>query len=367
MRILICFDGTGNQPIDAEQQLLEDGSVEDDNITNVLKLHLLAGGNLRAARPERGDGAVAGQHSLYFSGVGTRGSVVRRAFRKAFAGLGPRRSIRAAREELARVYERGDTLAVFGFSRGAAIARRFVSEIAESGLATRSGVVDPVPDVRLLGVWDTVVSKGLPELETDELPEVEELGEKNGLSPIVDRALHLVALDERRLAFRPTLMNEQAGVEEIWMPGVHSDVGGGFRLDGLSDIALEVMLAAGRAAGLGFLDPASMPRERIVVDQEGADVTIGRDDLVITPDVTAVLHQQVRNDVKSQITLRSRDPFVLRDGQPAPQGRPVVHHTVVDRIRADPSYRPASLDGVPHLVLHPDGTTEAFGGLADHV
>jgi hypothetical protein len=56
------------------------------------------------------------------------------------------------------------------------------------------------------------------------------------------KALHLVSLDDKRKAFQPTLMNQDGRVREIWFPGAHSDVGGGYNFDGLSDNALRYLL-----------------------------------------------------------------------------------------------------------------------------
>jgi hypothetical protein len=58
----------------------------------------------------------------------------------------------------------------------------------------------------------------------------------------VYRALHLVALDEQRLAFRPTLINHDGQALEIWLSDVHSDIGGGYQRDGIGDIALRILI-----------------------------------------------------------------------------------------------------------------------------
>jgi hypothetical protein len=58
----------------------------------------------------------------------------------------------------------------------------------------------------------------------------------------VKRAVHCVALDETRNAFLPSLMNWDDRVEEVWFPGVHSDVGGGYTHDGLARISLDFMV-----------------------------------------------------------------------------------------------------------------------------
>lgn len=45
--IIICFDGTNNHPRDAKQERewFGLGDIEDNGITNILKLHVLFGGN----------------------------------------------------------------------------------------------------------------------------------------------------------------------------------------------------------------------------------------------------------------------------------------------------------------------------------
>ncbi len=44
--LIVCFDGTDNEPEDA-RTIVEDGAARDVSITNVVKLHLMAGGDLR--------------------------------------------------------------------------------------------------------------------------------------------------------------------------------------------------------------------------------------------------------------------------------------------------------------------------------
>ncbi len=368
MKTLISFDGTGNQPKDAEQDVDENSVIEDDNITNVLKLHLLAGGDLTADDPVRKSGRIEGQLPLYFSGVGTRGSRLRRIFRKAFALFGPKTIIAEALEDLEKVYEKGDRLYVFGFSRGAAIARVFASRIAENGLRTSSGEVDPQPVIEMLGVWDTVASFNKPEIERDDpLPSGEELEEKGAISPIIRKACHAVSLDERRLAFRPTLMNVEDRIQEVWFSGVHSDVGGGFRADGLADVTLRFMLDRARENGLDFLGVEQFSEDFVGEDQDGEEVHIGRDDVEIAPDSLARIHQQERSARKAKITLHPRQILALRDDQPSSTDLPVIHHTVVERIAADPEYRPESLQNARHRVLEKDGSLREADGLDDHL
>ena len=80
-KIMICLDGTGNDPEDAVQEPGKDGRLADDGISNVLKLHLLAGGKLNNAQSN------PRQQSYYYSGVGTRGTIFRRTLASLFARL----------------------------------------------------------------------------------------------------------------------------------------------------------------------------------------------------------------------------------------------------------------------------------------
>ena len=124
-KIVISFDGTCNEPEDAEQErgFFGLGSLEDDSITNVLKLHLMLGGDLK------GSSAFEDQLCFYFSGVGTYGSKIQRAFNAGLAlqRLDADHIMLAATRALRAVYEHGDEVFVFGFSRGSALARQFAS------------------------------------------------------------------------------------------------------------------------------------------------------------------------------------------------------------------------------------------------
>jgi len=135
----------------------------------------------------------------------------------------------------------GMKLFIYGFSRGAAAARAFVSWLNWL-LTEHEGVLGlkvnelwlPV-SVEYLGVIDTVASVGLADIVpgaqghmgwadgTQQLP-------GNGL---VKRCLHIVASHEQRLSFPLESIRRESGeypensVEVIY-PGVHSDQGGGY-------------------------------------------------------------------------------------------------------------------------------------------
>jgi hypothetical protein len=359
--LIFCFDGTGNEPGDAEQRRrwLGLGALEDDSVTNVFKLHLLLGGDLR-------DGAaVPAQRSFYYSGVGTYGRTLRRIFNAALAPANADVGsiIREAREDLKAHYQAGDQVLLFGFSRGAAIARRFAAVINDL-----DGVSYPV---RFVGVFDTVASIGVPNLDDDTLPVSDVVFENQSIAPNIAEALHLLSLDERRKAFRPTLMNRDARVTEVWLAGVHSDVGGGFRRDGLSDLALELMLdeLKRRDLGVGLRNPtpANVDYDNLAPPSAGVDVDY--DDVIVQPNPLGHLHAQHRPPVTTRATLATRLLRVNEDDQALdPDQHPaVVHASVVERIHADPEYRPAALRHTPHRVWGEGDAAEPYAGLAHHL
>ena len=52
-----------------------------------------------------------------------------------------------------------------------------------------------------------------------------------------------MAIDETRNIFKPSLMNIKEGItDEVWFPGVHSDIGGSYKEDELSQLTLYYML-----------------------------------------------------------------------------------------------------------------------------
>ncbi len=354
--LIFCFDGTSNQPGDAVQDVSRrTGAIEDDNVTNIFKLHLLFGGDLEDGR------VFDDQLSLYYSGVGTHGKKIKRIFNAALApsngDVG--RIIKDGIKDLRTHYENGDQLFVFGFSRGAAIARIFASRLPVY-------FEDNPPRVRFLGVFDTVASMDGPNLERSDKPVSDVVFENGTISPGIDEALHLVSMDDKRIAFMPTLMNQDKRVTEIWMPGAHSDVGGGFRYDGLSDLALHMMLEEFERRGLGLklLAPHEIDFERVSSDEDNFRIDL--DDILIQPSHLGLSHEQHRPPITSLITLNPRQLRVNVDDQASPIP-PLVHHAVIDRIHDDPDYRPESLKLSPHLVCYPNTEPVNADGLRDHL
>lgn len=352
--LIFCFDGTSNEPADAAQGETRLGGVEDNNISNVLKLHLIFGGDLNDGNRHNLD-----QLSLYYSGVGTYGAKHKRIFNAALALTDVGRILEMAFEDLDIHWQSGDRIFVFGFSRGAAIARKFCSELSK----TRG---HKQKKVSLLGVFDTVASIGMPDLSTEEPPETDVIFEDHFIASNIKEALHLVSIDDKRKAFQPTLINAEDRVTEVWFAGAHSDVGGGYRRDGLSDIALRFMLDEldRRKTGIQKVAPSEIKYGKIKADAEDIDIEL--EDVIVEPNIFGLNHQQSRPWPISEFTLYDREVVVLEANEYS-EREPLIHHTVAERIYGDSEYRPAGLKQQPHKILYPDQNTNLFQNLGHHI
>ena len=219
----------------------------------------------------------AQQIGWYDPGVGTfdplgrfMGKRVGKILGDAF-GWGLQQNIEDAYEYLMNHYEAGDRLYLFGFSRGAFTVRALAGMLHKCGLlqkgsknlipyasamyttrdndAIASGFKDtfcqPCQPF-FIGVWDTVGSLGYffgrrffdATLHSD-----------------TPYGYHAISIDEQRKKFLPSIWDEDKKasgqtVEQVWFPGVHSDVGGSYQERGLSDGALVWLLRHAESAGL---------------------------------------------------------------------------------------------------------------------
>lgn len=274
--IVICCDGTWNTP--------EDKELGVPIPTNVVRIY-----NVLADMDEHG----TKQHKYYHPGVGTDGSWWDKAIGGG-TGKGLNNNIMSAYRELCDTFQHEAKIFLFGFSRGAYTVRSLAGLVTCCGLLKTNGLPDSelwkriervfekgyrrksetrkdwdalgwhfhndsgktIP-VHFLGVWDTVGALGIPD-DMAFLNLIDSLHDytfhDTKLSPAIKTARHAIALDEVRASFQPTLWTETAGkdVEQVWFPGVHSDVGGGYRETGLSDGALAWMMQEAESAGLVF-------------------------------------------------------------------------------------------------------------------
>lgn len=138
---------------------------------------------------------------------------------------------------------------VFGFSRGAAAARIFVNELYKRKITGHTESYDlghlgkafkelgdktkPIRiKIRFLGIYDTVSSYGsnvFDDIDGDKIPLK---------IPKVGFTVHLTAEDEHRENFPLTnISSAGANSIELSLPGVHSDIGGGYQ-DGESETVI---------------------------------------------------------------------------------------------------------------------------------
>lgn len=89
-------------------------------------------------------------------------------------------------------------------------------------------------------MWDTVGALGVPGFG---LCSSAFRFHDTGLRPYVRHAFQALAIDERRSNFQPAIWVKSEDdpdqiLEQVWFPGAHSNVGGGYLQHGLSDAAL---------------------------------------------------------------------------------------------------------------------------------
>lgn len=127
-------------------------------------------------------------------------------------------------------------LSVFGFSRGAAEARVFVNWLLEA--CTPGGktgqLLGGIPlQIDFLGLFDTVASVGYAQSFQEFFLDGHDAWatpQALKVPPAVRRCVHLVAAHEVRGSFPLDSVAGAAGSwKEVVYPGVHSDIGGGYR------------------------------------------------------------------------------------------------------------------------------------------
>jgi len=272
------------------------------------------------------------QVAYYHPGIGTMeppgalSGIARRTTRlwdQAF-GTGLDRDIRDAYVFIMNNFQEGDHIYLFGFSRGAYTVRAVASLLRIYGLLARGNGAFVPYAIRMftgidrnsritesheaggstspfklaaefkqtfsspckpyfVGVWDTVSSVGWIENPLW-LPYSADNNE-------ISIGRHAVAIDERRAFFRTNLWMPrdpppQGGpldLMQVWFPGAHSDVGGGYpeEQSGASKVALQWMLCEARKAGM-LLDDE---RAAIIMGERGGEY--------VKPDLSAKTHESL--------------------------------------------------------------------------
>jgi len=364
--ILIAFDGSGNNA-----RSLEPSSKTDRCFTNIVRLHLLAGGDINGRKTD----SIPGQISLYQRGMGgTTNSKILKRLRVIRGDLS--RQTKPLRKQLKAVYEPGDKLFLIGFSRGAAAARKFAVELARSGLNTRKyGRVRTIP-IEFLGCFDTVAIQykknffeNLQNRRNKLITKSTVFREKGQIAPNVRYAVHNVALDDNRqwgsfaTQFPPVLMGvDDKRVNEVWFPGIHGDIGGKFFERGLNDNSCQYMKEWMEKLGLKFLAAEEVDPECLVIDNY-PDVRITTDSLCIVPKSTqpAKIHNDQEYQQKTKgVTPSYRPVITVSNDKILPGGlirvhESVLHYMVAQKQQGTPYAINPNLKGRNIVVVGPLG------------
>jgi len=387
--IILLSDGTGN-------------SAAKRHKTNVWRLYEA----LDLHNEDKDDEQIA----IYDDGVGSKESTWSKILGGAF-GFGLQRNVIDLFVYLCRNYKQDDRIYLFGFSRGAFTVRVLAGLIKYAGVkgldeftqdshpnqqdinaeeelkkwATRifrkyrhgskglrlsslvyhiwTGIFSKTetepgtvkPDIECIGVWDTVDAYVFP---IDELAVLWSkfiypirLSKKN-LPGNVLRAYHALSVDDERHTFHPVMWKEPAPeaieIEQVWFPGVHSDVGGGYPRKSLALVSLDWMISRVEAdkirAGLVFID-----------------------------DVRKLYHSQSdwngpqhnsRSGLAVYYRYKPRDIQQICEEEGIGIAMPKIHRSVFERIKGrSVPYGPTGIPenyemvqtkcGVPHLELEP--------------
>jgi uncharacterized protein (DUF2235 family) len=335
-RIVIFCDGTWNTPDKSENG--------KPCQTNVVKL-------AKALRLVSDDGT---EQKLYYDiGIGAEGSRIKRMFDGA-TGSGISENILQAYRFIIQNYVPGDELFFFGFSRGAFTVRSIAGLIRNSGilqlkyidkteqaynlyrsrypsvhprseeaiLFRKSFAIEDSTTIKFIGVWDTVGALGNPlRLRGKGLFARSSEFHDTGISSKIENAYHALAIDEKRTNFGATLWYQKPFVEgqkleQMWFPGVHSDVGGGYANTALSDIPLQWMKEKAEGCKLSF------------------------DKLVLNPNLMGDRHESMNwfFGLKGKLFR----PIAVPDPEKG-ETYESVHPSAIERYKRNKAYRPKNL------------------------
>lgn len=277
--IVICLDGTTNTP-----DQFESGRLAQTNVFKLFKMPKSNANEVPSALTHAFNASLNKRYAdkqiaFYYSGVGNKfeyDPIVQ--LLGGATGLGAAAVVDRAYLDIIRVYRPGDRIFIFGFSRGAAIARLLARAIDQRGAPktiwtwrllgrhwtvwqSRLALTQNVP-VAVLGCFDTVgafgIGKNIAGIEFQKLDLFKDLTVPDN----VEQAYHMVALDETREEFSPTLMEPDpinpARLIEVWFSGDHANIGGGWGTTKLSDLTLDFLLrkiSSGYAAEPSTMKP----------------------------------------------------------------------------------------------------------------
>jgi LysM repeat protein len=242
IRVSVFFDGTANNRTNTEQRehntrtYLDQGGPDgsgsyENDYTNISKLEKLILSDAQA------------EHFLhvYIEGAGTQDndSDKLKGLVRGMGDTGVIVKVEKGIEKVITLIERLHLdkiiiietvyLDAFGFSRGAAAARHFIHAALERSdtnvkkILESKGYTVSAVKIKFIGLYDTVASYGFNhDKDTSEL-------HLDAISS-AEKVVQLAAADEHRENFRLTnIKSAKEKGKQIFLPGVHSDIGGGYR------------------------------------------------------------------------------------------------------------------------------------------
>jgi hypothetical protein len=271
--LVVCCDGTGNIW----------GNNQDTNVVKLVRLLVKNDQQLLYYDP-----GVGTSDTYPAIGWGNRFRARTNQLLGLAIGGGVYENIGSAYGFVVDQYHPGDRLFFFGFSRGAFTARCVAGMVNLFGIVCRGSepmiptltriYFQPIEgvgatgkdrksygeDIRgafaregrdarvhFIGVWDTVSSVGGLPLFKKNISSSGKIQGKN-----YNHIRHAVALHEYRYPYAPRLFsepcfeNEKASLKQYYFAGAHSDVGGSYDEDGLSNCSLKWMVEEAMAKGL---------------------------------------------------------------------------------------------------------------------
>ncbi len=216
----IFFDGTGNNGMNAtsHEKPLKNNESYYGNITNIYKLFKLFNGDEK--KYVEGIGTVTGNEDSDFAMATCKNPA-------GYQGYSSDNKLEDALLFIKNTVHEKDKeyhLYVYGFSRGAMLARNFCNEVIHHTSEFSGKKVK----IKFLGIFDTVESAAFSDYDVAVLPETE-------------KVLHICAVNECRYFFPLTGIFEESKErtdkkwesggsvwKEIFVPGAHADVGGGY-------------------------------------------------------------------------------------------------------------------------------------------
>jgi uncharacterized protein (DUF2235 family) len=352
-RLALFLDGTWN---------------EVDSNTNVWRMKALCA-------PTSTDGKT----QLAYYEIGVNGFV------GGSTGKGLDENIRRAYEWLVENYNSGDEIFIFGFSRGAYTARSLAGLVAKLGILKPGSPIggaqlfgrykrsdeetlgklhelqdagktenitleerwllkySQVAKIKVVGVWDTVGSLGIPALSIAGVSRPTFGYLQTGLRIQIEHGYHALAIDEHRKDFAPTLWDVRtpkdpnevraaprpiSSVEQRWFVGAHANVGGGYESDLLAQAPLRWIMKKASLFGLTF-----------------------RNDVDIDGDILkASINDSYKEFMRGAYAKISK-PFFrtigekpdVRDDGAHTNVNETIDQSVFERWRAVPTYRPPNL------------------------